>query len=183
MRVAAHYSRARPTMPRFHCTLRNTVGLLSPISENSTAARGSARRLTKQGEGCERSGWMDGVRGLEAISGQKLGGFRALWLPLFAPLIECHGSEVDERWIVLVGLRHSSHSMIEKPAPRLTAVQPQMMDGFCRVVFIYLCPTSGPYQKRCCCTLWAMLHFFDKPSVFLSIFEKGMRRVPRFQLC
>lgn len=79
---------------------------------------------------------MVGVRGLEAISGQKLGGFRALWLPLFAPLIECHGSEVDERWIVLVGLRHSSHSMIEKPALRLTAVQPQMMDGFCRVALI-----------------------------------------------
>ena len=60
---------------------------------------------------------MDGVRGLEAISGQKLGGFRALWLPLFAPLIECHAGEVDERWMVLVvGLRHSSHSMIEKPA-------------------------------------------------------------------
>ena len=61
---------------------------------------------------------MDGVRGLEAISGQKLGGFRALWLPLFAPLIECHAGEVDERWMVLVGLRHSSHSMIEKPALR-----------------------------------------------------------------
>ena len=75
---------------------------------------------------------------------QKLGGFRAVWLPLFAPLIECHGSEVDERWIVLVGLRHSSHSMIEKPALRLTAVQPQMMDGFCRVALIYVANKSCP---------------------------------------
>ena len=67
----------------------------------------------------ERSGWMDGVRGFEAISGQKLGGFRALWLPLFANLIESHTSHPCDwmppaRRMVLVGLCRRSHSMIEK---------------------------------------------------------------------
>ena len=62
---------------------------LSPASDAQNIRH--SEEVTKQGEACKRSGWIVGVRGLEAISGQKLGGFRALWLPLFAPLIECHG--------------------------------------------------------------------------------------------
>ena len=61
---------------------------LSPISDREN--RTHSEVVTKQGQALERSGWMDGVRGFKAISGQKLGGFRALWLPLFANLIESH---------------------------------------------------------------------------------------------
>ena len=67
-----------------HKTIHKTIVHFLSSLTRTKEQRQSARRLTKQGEARERSGWMDGVRGLETISGQKLGGFRALWLPLFA---------------------------------------------------------------------------------------------------
>ena len=67
-----------------HCTKLFTIVHFLPSLTHTKEQRQSAGRLTKQGEARERSGWMAGVRGLETISGQKLGGFRALWLPLFA---------------------------------------------------------------------------------------------------